>query len=104
MPRDLITLSLEELSDLLSSVQNALQERQKAHRKTVIKEINELAATIGVTVTIRDEPKRGRKGTKAPIRYRNPDNAAQTWSGRGLKPRWLQALVQAGHSLEAFKV
>ena len=108
MSKDLLTLSLEELSDLLGSAQNALQDRQKAHRKAVIKEIHELAATIGVTVTIGGDQKNTRggslKGSKAPIRYRNPNNASQTWSGRGLKPKWLQSLVQSGHSLESFKV
>jgi DNA-binding protein H-NS len=108
MTNDLISLSLEELSKLLGSAQNALQERQKEHRKSVIQKIHALADSIGVTVTLGDEPKgmrkRSSKGSKAPIRYRNPNDASQTWSGRGLKPKWLQAFIQAGQPLDAFKV
>ena len=32
-------------------------------------------------------------------RYRNPDNAAQTWSGRGARPGWLDELVERGYTL-----
>lgn len=45
----------------------------------------------------------GRRGAVAP-KYRNPDNPAETWAGRGLKPRWLSALLKAGHKIEEFSV
>lgn len=32
-------------------------------------------------------------------RYRNPENPAQTWSGRGPRPRWIEALLQRGYTL-----
>jgi hypothetical protein len=34
--------------------------------------------------------------------YRGPNG--ETWSGRGLVPKWLKQLVSWGHSKEAFKV
>ncbi|TAH12292.1 MAG: hypothetical protein EAZ11_06690 [Curvibacter sp.] len=34
--------------------------------------------------------------------YRGPNG--ETWSGRGLVPKWLQQLVSWGHSKEEFKV
>lgn len=42
-------------------------------------------------------------GVKAPIKYRNR-KTGDTWSGRGLRPRWLQAELAAGRSLEQFAV
>ena len=32
--------------------------------------------------------------------YRNPANAAETWSGRGRKPKWVIEWLEAGNSLE----
>jgi DNA-binding protein H-NS len=34
--------------------------------------------------------------------YRGPNG--ETWSGRGLMPRWLGVLVQAGQDKESFRV
>lgn len=33
-------------------------------------------------------------------KYRNPDNAAETWAGRGAQPRWMAAALARGHTLE----
>jgi DNA-binding protein H-NS len=32
-------------------------------------------------------------------KYVNPDNPSQTWSGRGLKPRWFRLQLEAGRSV-----
>ncbi len=42
-----------------------------------------------------------RKGT-VPIKYRDADG--NTWTGRGLKPRWLTAALATGKSLQDFAV
>lgn len=39
---------------------------------------------------------------KAAIKYR--DSAGNTWSGPGLKPKWLSQALGAGRKLEDFKV
>ena len=47
-----------------------------------------------------------RKGGKAfavvPAKYRGPDG--ETWSGRGLTPRWLTALMTQGRAKEEFAI
>ncbi|HEX4953861.1 MAG TPA: H-NS family nucleoid-associated regulatory protein [Thermoanaerobaculia bacterium] len=39
-----------------------------------------------------------------PAKYRNPENPAEAWTGRGRPPRWLAAKLQAGHSLVEFSI
>jgi DNA-binding protein H-NS len=39
-----------------------------------------------------------------PVRYRNPKNAAEVWSGRGRMPLWLGAQIEAGRDREDFLV
>jgi DNA-binding protein H-NS len=38
--------------------------------------------------------------SKVRAKYRNPDNAHETWTGRGREPRWMTELVQRGRSRE----
>ena len=42
-------------------------------------------------------------GRVAP-KYRNPANPAETWAGRGLRPRWLTAAIKGGKKLEDFAI
>ena len=44
------------------------------------------------------------KGKKVKPKYRNPANRAETWTGRGLKPRWMVAALKGGKKLEDFAI
>src|SRR3546814_733709 len=48
--------------------------------------------------------KKGRKLGKVAPKYRNPANAQDTWSGRGLQPRWLAEVVKQGRKAEEFLI
>ena len=37
-------------------------------------------------------------------KYRNPNNPAEKWSGRGKQPHWLQAQLRAGKKLDHFLI
>ena len=55
-----------------------------------------------VTVRRRGRGRRGAKGRKVPPKYRGPHG--ETWAGRGVRPRWLVALLQQGRKLEQFAI
>jgi DNA-binding protein H-NS len=100
-------LSETELAELVENAQKALQDRQQGKRKEVLAEIKALAASIGVTIEFSNSasPKGStRKGTTVPIKYRNPASPSETWTGRGVKPRWLKALIEQGRRIEEFAV
>ena len=105
---DLSNLSSQELADVIARAQKALIEKQRSERKDVIAKIQEMASSIGVTVTIQQgtaELKANpRKGSKVAIKYRNPNDPSQTWTGRGVTPRWLKALVESGRNVAEFQV
>ena len=56
----------------------------------------------GITIDDVDRAKgRVRKSSNpAPIKYRGPNGEA--WSGRGLTPKWLVALIAQGQTKESF--
>ncbi len=45
--------------------------------------------------------RRSTAGRKVAPKYRNPANPAQTWTGRGRTPAWVQALQAAGQLASA---
>jgi DNA-binding protein H-NS len=44
------------------------------------------------------------KARSMPVKYRNPENASEGWSGRGRMPLWLGAQIKAGRDREDFLV
>ena len=44
--------------------------------------------------------------TKKPVapRYRNPNNPSETWTGRGITPRWIAALQAEGVTLDELRI
>lgn len=98
-------LSEAELAHVIEGAQKALKERQDGKRKEVVTKIKDLASSIGVTVDIYETNKpAGRKGSKVPVKYQNPNNLSQKWTGRGMKPKWLQALLNQGHDIKDFEI
>ena len=44
------------------------------------------------------------KGKKVKPKYRNPANRSETWTGRGLKPKWMVAAMKGGKKQEDFAI
>lgn len=105
MSTNLHELSESELAAMIDNAQRALRDRQDGKRKEGIAKIREIAASIGVTVDILDPTKSSsRKGGKVAVKYQNPANPADKWTGRGMKPKWLRELIEQGRQLEEFAV
>lgn len=49
-------------------------------------------------------PKARKAMGKVAPKYRNSDNAQETWTGRGKQPRWLAAHTNAGRKVEEFLI
>lgn len=48
--------------------------------------------------------RRSTKGSTVPPKYRNPENPAETWSGRGKHPRWMASAIAGGKKPEDFLI
>jgi DNA-binding protein H-NS len=57
----------------------------------------------GAKATTRKSGK-GRTTGKVPPKYRNPAKPSETWSGRGLPPRWMAAQLKKGKKREDFLI
>jgi DNA-binding protein H-NS len=95
----------DELRQLISNAQDALDRRIAKRAKQTLKEARRLAAEVGFEVAFTKAAKSAGKDQgagsrgKAVQKYRNPKNPAETWSGRGRPPKWVQAALAEGQSL-----
>ncbi|MCQ8102807.1 H-NS histone family protein [Methylomonas sp. SURF-2] len=102
---DFNNLSETEIQALIDNAEKALKEKQSSKRKEVIAQIKELAASIGMGVELVEADKKvERKTGKVAAKYRNPADGSQTWTGRGLAPKWMQDLLAAGRNKSEFEI
>ena len=102
---NLDALSLNELKQLQADVATAIKDFESRRRAEALAELKALAASKGFSL---EELTGGQKGKAkrgpAPIKFADPDTPANTWTGRGRKPRWVSEALDAGKSLEDFAV
>jgi DNA-binding protein H-NS len=95
------TMSVPKLRELREKVDAMISAKVSERRRELESELSELAR--------HDGKGRGRRGasligrTVAP-KYRNPENTSETWSGRGLPPRWMAAQIKAGKKKDHFLI
>ena len=93
---DLDSLSVQDLKDLQRDVQKALANFEERRRKEALLALEETARGFGFTVADLVSLKAVRKRGPVAPKYANPENPADTWSGRGRKPRWFALAVASG--------
>lgn len=102
---DLEKLSFNELQDLIRNAQALLQEKQASVKNELKESFMARAREAGLSLeeVFGKGRKGGGKGSVA-IKYRDPKNSENTWTGRGRMPRWLQAAVDGGKKKESFLI
>ena len=104
--------NLAELIAQKAALEKRIAEAQNHERAAAISQIKQLMAQHGLTAAdlgakASKAPKASkagpRKGSKVPVKFRDPASG-NAWSGRGLKPKWLQAALAQGRKLSDFAV
>jgi DNA-binding protein H-NS len=95
---DLKSMSRKELLKLKSDVKKALRDAEVKARREAREAAERAVAEYGFSLSeiSADGALAKRKKPSAPAKYRNPENPAQTWSGRGRRPGWMNDAVAAG--------
>ena len=99
--------SLAELKDLRARVDQAIAEREVTERLALRQKMEAMAAESGFSMDELLETPRAsspRKGSTVAIKYRNPKDVMQTWTGRGRPPRWLADAMKKGVKKESFLI
>jgi DNA-binding protein H-NS len=97
------SMPIAKLQDLRAQVEAAITEKLQFRRQELEAELSKLDGYSGGVRRGRPPGRGGPRGPVAP-KYRNPENPAETWAGRGLKPRWLVAALKSGKKQEDFAI
>lgn len=100
-------LDIEELKDLRKTVDRAISSYETRKRQEAISAAEQAAREHGfklMDLVGNGKAGRGRKSdagsAESAAKYVNPDNPAQTWSGRGRRPQWINEALGSGRTLE----
>ena len=97
---DLQTLSLDELKKLQNDVAVTIFNFEKRKKADALAEVERVAKANGYSLKeLFDGENVASKKTKVAPKYANPADTSQTWTGRGRKPKWIEALLASGKSL-----
>ena len=96
------SMSIDKLLILREQVDAVLSSKVLEERRAVQQQLSKLSQ-LGANGQRVNGGRGGARGSVAP-KYRNPENPAETWAGRGLKPRWLAAGLKSGKKLEDFSI
>lgn len=99
--------TLAELIKQREELEHQIAAMQVEARSAAIAKVRELMAEQGLTVadiigTNAKSPAGPKKRQAVAVKYR--DKAGNSWTGRGLKPKWLTAALAAGAQIEGFVV
>jgi DNA-binding protein H-NS len=100
---NLKSMSLDRLANLRDQVNSALVAKVADQRRTLESGLSKISR-FQVDGAKAKAGRGGLKGSSIAPKYRNPENASETWAGRGLKPRWLAAAIKSGKKQDDFLI
>ena len=96
-------MGFKELTDLIDQALAARQERELEERNKCLFEVLQLVKLRGFTIS-QLFPDKAEVKPKKPAKVKYADGNGNTWTGRGNRPKWFQAALDSGVSVEALAV
>jgi DNA-binding protein H-NS len=101
-------MKLEELIEAKNDIEIVITEKREAATNDFKKEMEDRAKALGIDLSSLYGSKRSARGPKAgsvaAVKYRDPKNPSNTWSGRGRPAKWLAEYLEKGKKKEDFLV
>ena len=100
--------SLKDLLDRKAELEKEIESTSREELAGAIAKVKALMQEFGLTVADISSKSSARpastsKGGKVAAKYINKATG-DSWSGRGLQPKWLKAALESGRKIEEFKV
>jgi DNA-binding protein H-NS len=99
-------MTVDELWQLYEELSNVLSSRMTLEKRELEKRLAQLHREEQAIVPDlnyqrgRAEQRERRAYPRVLPKYRNPENPAETWSGRGKQPRWIVAALDGGRLID----
>lgn len=100
---DLSKLTQTELLDLQKRIPVELKRREAKEKNSLLIEVKKIVEDRGFS--LEDLlAKEGKTRSAVKVKYRHPENADLTWTGRGRTPKWVEQWHAAKGNLEGLLV
>jgi DNA-binding protein H-NS len=98
---DLDSFSLTDLKQLQKDIAKAIDGYEDRQRQEARATLEAQAREMGFSLSELVDPGKRKASKKInPPKYRHPENPEMTWSGRGRRPDWVNAILSGGGSLD----
>ncbi|OUD16337.1 hypothetical protein TPSD3_00810 [Thioflexithrix psekupsensis] len=111
MVKQLQSLTTAELVEVKKLTEKLILQAQKDAKSELKTKIRKMAKERGLRIRdlnlddLGDLDKKPKKPKKVfPVKYRNPQDSNQTWTGLGKQPLWVRACLAEGTTLEQLLV
>jgi len=103
---DISSLNYDQLSDLIEAASHLQKKKKQQEKAALLDAFKAQAKAKGMTLEEIISGKASTKGSRKPVpaKYRNPDDASQTWTGRGRKPLWVVDALANGASMSSIEI
>jgi DNA-binding protein H-NS len=102
---DISRLSYKELVSLREEIDASLEMKRREEQAAARAAIADQAKKLGFSLADLFGGKvRGGKRGPVEIKFRNPSNPSETWSGRGRTPNWMARAIKKGGDKDQFRV
>lgn len=95
---------LEQLHAQIADLQRKAETLASKKKAEVLEEVKAKIRTYGITLKdlgLTDKPK---TTSTVAVKYRHPSDPSLAWTGRGRQPRWIEAYISEGGSLQDLAV
>jgi DNA-binding protein H-NS len=100
-------MAIENFSAVIATAEAIRRTKEQEAKDALIREFRERTAKLGLSMSDllpAKAPRKERKDSRTTpaVKYRSP--SGETWSGRGIAPKWIQAMENEGRNREEFRV
>jgi DNA-binding protein H-NS len=101
---DLTNMSVAELRNLQEKIKQEMKKREHQDIAKAREQILAIAQSVGIPLKeLVASGVRAKTGSVA-VRFRNPGDQSQQWTGRGRQPKWVKEWLDSGKSIDLLRV
>lgn len=104
---DLNTLSVAQLRELEQQIPAEIKRRESQEKVNILNEVKAFAKARGYSLEdLVGKEIKSQKATRGTVKakFQHPQDASLQWTGRGRKPKWVEAWLASGGKIEALTI